>query len=341
MSLVSSYSTLLDARMKKIFPVVQSEVTEEYLKIANKVSWGQYQYVMSGVTGLSMGQIIADGAIPGSDAPIQGYTKTFTQAIFTQRVRLSKMSYYFLFQSKNFAKIDADLKSQVLNLKDAVTHLRNYYLQALVKGGGAAGSTTVTFTPLNGFGGSVVADCSTADGVKYWSASHAREDGGANWSNVATGAFSFANLLTTKSLHSTKKDGRGLPLMSSLDTLVFVKDSAAHYLAQSILATLQSGKYPSATPGTTGTFVDANPIPAYKIETLSNYGGLGLVAADWLAFDSTKKNDNFGFQYVESKGLELSDLREDYVGNNDLIADATVYCQMGANDLRFWMGYVA
>lgn len=341
MSTISSYSTLLDARMKKIFPVVQSEVTEEYLSIANKVSWGQLQYVMSGVTGLSMGQIINDSAIPGSDAPIQGYTKTFTQAIFTQRVRLSKMSYYYLFQSKNFAKIDGDLKRLVINLKDAVTHLRNYYSQALVKGGGAAGSTSVSFTPLNGFSGSVTADCSTADGVKYWSASHLREDGGANWSNVAAGAFSFANLLATYTTHSLKKDGRGLPLMSTLDTLVFIKNSSAHFLAQSILKTLESGKYPSATPGTTGTFVDGNPVPAYKIVTLSNYGGLGLASTDWLAFDSSKKNDDFGFQYIESKPLEISDLREDYVGNNDLISDATAYCQFGANDLRFWMGNVA
>lgn len=341
MSIVNSYSTILDARMKKIFPVVASSVAEEYLSIANKVNWEQQQYVMTGVTGLSMGQIINDGAVPASDAPIQGYTKTFTQAIFTQRVRLSKMAFYYLFKSKNFAKIDADIKSKVLSLKDSVTHLRNYYAQCLVKGGGAAGSTTVAFTPLNGFSGSVTADCSTADGVKYWSASHTREDGGSNWTNVAAGTFSFANLLATRSTHSLKKDGRGLPLMSTLDTLVFIKDSSAHYLAQSIANTLKSGKYPSSTPGTTGTFVDSNPIPAFTIVTLSNYGGNGLVSTDWLAFDSAAKNDNFGFQYVESMPIELTELRNDYVGNNDLVADAIVYCQFGANDLRYWMGYVA
>jgi len=333
MSFVASYSTILDARVKKIYPVVGATVPEEYAKYSNTVTWNQLQYVMTGVTGLGMGQVIADGQIPASDAPIQGNTKTFTQAIFTNRVRLSKQSYYYLFTSKNGAKIDANIKTQVLNLKNSIVHLKNYYAQSALAGGA---STSVSFTPIGGFQGSVTIDTTTADGVAFWSASHTREDGGANWSNTTTGAFSFAGLLAMRALHNQKKDGRGLPMMSQLDTFMFQLNTTAFHLASSIQKTLESGKYPGSNPGTTGSFVDGNPIASFKIIPLAPYGGTGTSSVQWFGFDSTMVNDNYGFQYIESMPLEISDLREDYVGNMDLIMTATVYCQFGAADLRGW-----
>lgn len=333
MSTVASYSTILDARVKKIYPVVKPTVVEEYSKYSNTVSWAQLQYVMTGVTGLAMGQVIADGQVPASDSPIQGYTKTFTQAIFTNRVRLSKQSYYYLFTSKNGAKIDANIKSQVLNLKNSIIHLKNYYAQSILANGA---STSFSFTPIGGFQGSVTVDTTTADTVALWSASHTREDGGTNWSNTTTGAFSFANLLAMRSLHAAKKDARGLPLMSTLDTFMFQDQSTAFFLASSIKKTLESGKYPGATPGTTGSFVDGNPTASFEIIPLTVYGGTGTSSIQWFGFDSTMVNENFGFQYIESMPLDISDLKEDFVGNLDLIMTATLYCQFGAADLRGW-----
>jgi hypothetical protein len=343
MSLVASYANILDARMKKVYSATMSTVEEEYLKIANKVDWAQYQYVLQGVTGLGMGQVIADGQVPASDAPIQGYNKTYTQAIFTQRVRLSAQSYYYLFESKNFAKIDAALKDTVLNLKNAVTHLKNYYSQSMLANGA---STSFNFTPIGGFQGSVSVDTTSIDSVAAWSASHTREDGGANWSDIITGnpAFSFANILAARTQHSVKKDGRGLPFMSSLDTLVVRRGSSAHFLATSIKKTIESGKYPSATPGTSGSFVDAAPTDTFEIVALSPYGGssdsavgTGINATNWFMNDSNFKKDGYGLQYIESKGLDIGSLKEDYVGNLDLIATATCYCQFGFADMRSWM----
>lgn len=340
MSNTAAYSTILDARVKKIYPVVQPTVVEEYAKYSNKVSHQEYQYVMTGVTGLAMGQVIADGQVPASDAPIQGYTKTFTQAIFTNRVRLTKQSYYYLFTSKQGKKIDEKVKAQVLNLKNSIVHLKNFYAQSVLANGQ---STSFSFTPIGGFQGSVTVDTTTADGVALWSAAHTREDGGANWTNiVVSGAttnpvFSFAALLAARSLHAQKKDGRGLPMMSTLDTFMFQDQSTAFFLASSIKGTLASGKYPSATPGSTGTFVDANPTSSFEIIPLMVYGSTGTTSVQWFAFDSKMVNDEFGFQYIESMPLEISDLKEDYVGNLDLIMTATLYCQFGANDLRGWM----
>ena len=65
MSLTASYSTILDARVKKIYPVVAPTVTEEYAKYSNNVTWNQLQYVMTGVTGLFLAVVAtAIGLIP-------------------------------------------------------------------------------------------------------------------------------------------------------------------------------------------------------------------------------------------------------------------------------------
>jgi len=333
MSTTASYSTILDARVKKIVPLVAPSVETEYTKYSNSVTWKQLQYVMTGVTGLSMGQVIADGQVPASDAPIQGNTKTFTQAIFTNRVRLTKQSYYYLFTSGDGKKIDSNIKNQILDLKNSIEHLKNYYAQAILANGA---STSFSFTPIGAFQGTITVDTTTADSVALWSASHTREDGGANWSNTTTGVFSFANLLAMRSLQALKKDARGLPLMSTLDTFMFRDQSTAFFLAQSIKKTLESGKYPGATPGTTGSFVDGNPTGSFAIIGLFPYENLGTSAVQWFGFDSKMVNDKFGFQYIESMPLDISDLKEDYVGNMDLIMTATVYCQFGAFDLRGW-----
>lgn len=329
----TSYSSILDARVKKIYPVVKPSVREEYKDYSNHVTHEEYQYVMTGITGLAMGQVIADGQVPASDSPIQGYTKTFTQAIFTNRVRLSKQAYYYLFKSKQGKKIDENIKTQVLNLKNSIVHLKNYYAQSVLANGA---STSFTFTPIGGFQGSVTVDTTTADGVALWSSSHTREDGGTNWSNTTTGVFSFANLLAMRSLQAAKKDGRGLPLMSSLNTFIFQDASTAFFLASSIKKTLESGKYPGATPGTTGTFVDANPTASFDIVATAVYGGTGTSSVQWFGFDKSMVTADFGFQYIESMPLEISELREDFVGNLDLIMTATLYCQFGASDLRGW-----
>jgi hypothetical protein len=118
---------------------------------------------------------------------------------------------------------------------------------------------------------------------------------------------------------------------------MFQRDSTAYFLAKSLKGTLESGKYPSATPGSTGTFVDAAPTESFKIIPLDIYGGTGTTSVQWFAFDSSKVNAETGFQYIESMPLEVGDLQEDFVGNLDLIMTATLYCQFGASDLRYWM----
>ena len=343
MSTIFDYSAILDNRTKVISPRVSPTVNEEYSQLTHKVDYNQLTYTATGVTGLGMGQVIVDGQIPPSDLPIQGYTKSFNQVIFTERARMSQQSTYFLFNSKDGAKIDAELKTKILSLKNSLTHAKNYYFQSMLAQGA---STSFTFAAINSVAvvAGTVVDTTTADGVAYWSASHLREDGGTNWSNVVTGnpAFSFANLLASRTQHTAKKDGRGLPLIgSTLDTFVFQLNSPAYFLATSVNGTIQSGKYPSATPGTSGSFVDVTPTSSFKVVGLAPYGSTapltGISSTNWFALDSTMINKDTGFQYVQTLPLQIQDWKIDYVGNMDYITTATEYCQFGAADLRYWM----
>jgi hypothetical protein len=233
MSTIFDYSVVLDNRTKVISPRTSPTVPEEYALYTNKVDYNQLTYTTTGITGVGMGQVITDGQIPSSDAPIQGYTKSFNQIIFTARVRLSQQSAYFLFNSKDGAKIDGDIKSKVLNLKNAITHSKNYFMQSLLAQGF---TTSFSFSPINALVQSTVTvvDTTTADGVAYWSAAHTREDGGANWSNLIVSAgttnptFSFAALMASRTNQTAKKDGRGMPLIgSTLDKFMFQLNSPA------------------------------------------------------------------------------------------------------------------
>ena len=342
MSFRANYSTVLNDRMKKIYPVVSPKMVDEFSKYTTKIDWNQYQHTTTGVTGLGMGQVIADGAVPASDAPIQGFTKTFTQGIFTQRIRITKQAFYYLFQAKDAKKIDALIKAKVLSLKDSIQLLQNYYAQSILANGWA---TSFTFTPIGGFQGSVTVDTTGADSVAYWSASHPREDGGTAWSNIVSSGtinpvFSFTALLAARGQQADKKDGRGLPLVGTkLDTFMFQDQSTAFFLATSLKKTLESGKYPSAIPGTTGTFVDGNPTESFEVIGLTRFGSssTGVTSIMWFGFDSAMKNEDYGFKYIESMPLDISPFMEDFSGNMDQISTATLYCQFGASDLRGFM----
>lgn len=337
--------SLLDNRKKVIIPQVSPSVVEEYKTFSNAVSSNEYQYSMLGITGMGMGQIIADGQVPSSDAPIQGFAKTFTQYIFTERIRLSQQETFYMIKNGDGAKLDKTIADQVTNIKNSIVHLKNYIAQTMIANGW---STSVSFTPIGGTTATTL-DTTGADGVAFFSASHPREDGGTAWSNVIVSGttnptFSLTALIAARAQHSLKKDGRGLPLLGSkLGTFMFLENSTAYTLAQSISKTLAAGKYPSALPGGSATVtsstsspVDGNPTDGFEVVGLTNYGGTGVTSAMWFGVDKNMMNDKYGLQYVKSMDLMVSPFVVDQVGNMDYISTATEYATFGGADFRYW-----
>ena len=76
---INDYAVIVNNTLKHIAPKVTPTVRAEYLDFMHKVDSSERIYSDIGVTGLGMAQIIPDGGIGASDAPIQGYSKNYTQ----------------------------------------------------------------------------------------------------------------------------------------------------------------------------------------------------------------------------------------------------------------------
>lgn len=332
---INDYTTIVNNVLKHIAPKVSPTVRPEYLDFMYKVDTSEMTYSDIGVTGLGMGEIITDGGIGSSDAPIQGYSKNYVQMHFTKKVRLTFQTNFFLFESAA-AKIKGSVKSKILEGKNAIEHAKNYLAQSLLSQGF---TTSFTWTPINNVGTPTIISTVGADAVEYWSQVHPREDGGTAWSNVivdgATSSpqFTYSALLAARRLHSLKKDGRGNPLMSQLDTLVCRTGSTTAQYAKTIKATIDKGLAPQQT----NVFNNAPATDTFKIVELAPYDNLGLDGLMWGMFDSKLINEDYGFKYIEALPTRAEPAVVDSLGNQDLVMNFNSLAVMGASDLRGWM----
>ena len=331
---INDYAVIVNNVLKHIAPKVSPTIRSEYLDFMNKIVNNEQTYTDVGVTGLGMAQIIADGGIGASDAPIQGYSKNYVQMHFTKKVRLTFQANFFLFDSAA-SKIKGTVKAKVLEGKNSIEHAKNYLSQSMLAQGFG---TSFTWTPINAVGVSTPVATIGADAVEYWSEAHPREDGGAAWSNVivdgATNSpqFTYSSLMAARRLHSDKKDGRGNPMISDLDTMICRRGSTTAQMAKTIKATIEKGLAPSQT----NVFNNAPATDTFKVIELSPYQNLGLNGLMWGMFDSKMMNEDFGFQYIEALATRAEPAVVDSLGNQDLVMNFNSLAVMGASDLRGW-----
>jgi hypothetical protein len=332
---INDYAVIVNNVLKHVAPKVSPNVRAEYLDFMYKVDNNERIYTDVGVTGLGMAEIIPDGGIGASDAPIQGYSKNYVQMHFTKKVRLTFQTNFFLFESAA-AKIKSSVKSKVLEGKNAIEHAKNYLAQSLLAQGF---NTSFTWTPINNVGTPTPISTIGADAVEYWSQVHPREDGGAAWSNVivdgatASPQFTYSALLAARRLHSLKKDGRGNPLISDLDTLICRRGSTTAQFAKTIKATIDKGLAPQQT----NVFNNAPATDTFKIVEVSPYENLAMDGLMWGMFDSKMVNEDFGFKYIEALPTRAEPAVVDLLGNQDLVMNFNSLAVMGASDLRGWM----
>lgn len=332
---IQDYAVIVNNVLKHVAPKTTANVKPEYLDFMHKVDNNERIYTDVGVTGLGMGEIIPDGGIGASDAPIQGYSKNYVQMHFTKKVRLTFQTNFFLFESAA-AKIKSSVKNKVIEGKNAIEHAKNYLAQSLLSQGF---TTSFTWTPINNVGTPTPISTIGADAVEYWSQVHPREDGGTAWSNVivdgatASPQFTYSALLAARRLHSLKKDGRGNPLISMLDTLVCRKGSATEQFATTIKATIDKGLAPQQT----NLYNNAPATDTFKVVALSPYENLAMDGLMWGMFDSKMMNQDFGFLYIEALPTRAEPAVIDLLGNQDLVLNFNSLAVMGASDLRGWM----
>jgi len=331
---INDYAVIVNNVLKHIAPKVAPTVRPEYLDFMFKVQDDQRIYSDTGVTGLGMAEIIPDGSVGVSDAPIQGFSKNYTQMHFTKKVRLTFQSNFFLFESPA-AKIKGTVKAKVLDGKNAIEHAKNYLAQSLLAQGFG---TSFTWVPINQVGTPTPISTVGADAVAYWDATHPSEDGGPTWSNVIVDVvpspqFTYSSLLAARRQQSLKKDGRQMPLMSNLDTLVCRSGSTTAQYAKTIKGTIDKGLAPQQT----NLFNNAPATDTFKVVELGAYQNLGLDGLMWGMFDSTMMNADYGFLYIEALPTRAEPAVVDLLGNQDLVLNFNSLAVLGASDLRGWM----
>lgn len=331
---IQDYAVIVNNVLKYIAPKVAPTVKSEYLDFMYKVEDNQRIYSDTGVTGLGMAEIIPDGSVGSSDAPIQGFSKNYTQMHFTKKVRLTFQSNFFLFESPA-AKIKGTVKNKVLDGKNAIEHAKNYLAQSLLAQGFG---TSFTWVPINNVGNPTPISTVGADAVPYWSATHPSEDGGPTWSNVIVDTvpspqFTYSSLLAARRQQSLKKDGRQMPLMSTLDTLVCRSGSITAQYAKTIKGTIDKGLAPQQT----NLFNNAPATDTFKVVELGVYQNLGLNGLMWGMFDSSMMTQDYGFMYIEALATRAEPAVIDLLGNQDLVLNFNSLAVLGASDLRGWM----
>lgn len=332
---INDYAVIVNNVLKYVAPKTTANVKAEYLDFMFKVDNNERIYTDIGVTGLGMAEIIPDGGIGASDAPIQGFSKNYVQMHFTKKVRLTFQSNFFLFESAA-AKIKANVKNKVIEGKNAIEHAKNYLAQSLLAQGF---NTSFTWTPINNVGVATPISTLGADAVEYWTTLHPREDGGPVWSNVVldnatySPQFSYSALLAARRGHALKKDGRGNPLISQLDTLVCRAGSQTAQFAKTIKSTIEKGLAPQQT----NLFNNAPATDTFNVVELSPYENLGLTGLAWGMFDSKMVTEDYGFKYIEALPTRAEPAVVDLLGNQDLVLNFNCLAVMGASDLRGWM----
>lgn len=331
---INDYAIIVNNVLKYVAPKTSPTVKAEYMDWMYKVDNNERIYTDIGVTGLGMAEIIPDGGIGASDAPIQGFTKNYVQMHFTKKVRLTFQSNFFLFESAA-AKIKASVKSKVIDGKNAIEHAKNYLTQSLLAQGF---NTSFTWVPINAVGTATPISTLGADAVAYWSLTHPREDGGPVWSNVIVDTvpspqFTYSSLLAARREQALKKDGRGNPLISQLDTLVCRAGSQTAQFAKTIKGTIDKGLAPQQT----NLFNNAPATDTFKVIELSPYENLAMTGLMWGMMDSKMVSQDYGFLYIEALPTRAEPAVVDLLGNQDLVLNFNSLCTFGASDLRGWM----
>jgi hypothetical protein len=167
------------------------------------------------------------------------------------------------------------------------------------------------------------------DGAAPFSASHTREDGGTNWSNIVTGnpVYSYSAMKTANTVSQAILGPVGEILDMNLDTYVFKKNSAAYFKAMEILGAIRRNEIPNSADN------DGSGLMAFKI-IANPYLTDPL---KWWAFDSSKTNGiEYGLQLKQSHPLRMLPADTDYI-TGEIRYKVEEYYDYGFNDMRPWV----
>ena len=287
---LSDAADLIDISIQDIFlkgSEKESRMFEQYMNVESGVT--DYYVKDSSLTGLGYAGRIVDNAAVTAASPVQGFDRTYTQVQYGILMSFSKMMWFFGIKKRNLERITVEARKAVADKREILCADRldnsfstSYSVQDI------SGNYAVTIT-----GG---------DALAFITASHTREDGGTAWSNRVTDGstvnmdFEYDALKAATRTASLVTNPLGKPTNIYLDTLVVSRGQAPEQRAKEILGAINRGWIPGSADR------DAAGVAAYKIISLP---WVTTNTSYWWMFDSSQKNDTYGFQYKESQSISL------------------------------------
>jgi len=315
---------LYDPSIQKMFlktTNLDKEVYKEYFNVETGVE--DLIRKDSSLSGLGEADFVGveNGVITG-ESPVQGYTKSYTQEMLATMLAFTWKDWKFGITKRKMQSVTNELRKAIVRKRERLCaeRINNAFLTSY-SATGIAGARTITTT-----GG---------DGLAAASASHTREDGGSNWSNIVTDSagtvnlpFDYSGLKAAYRTAANIPDPKGNPMELNLDTLVVAKGSNAAFKAREILEAIRKNTIPGSNNN------DGVGVGAFKVIELPRQYMTNTEY--WAMTDSSMKGPEYGFQFLESQPIML-DAPNIVYKTKEIQYTATTAFDLGHNDPRTWV----
>lgn len=316
---IGQASDLVDVSIQNVY-AKSSEPPVDYTKYFNERKTEDQLEKDSSLSGLGEADFVDENGVIISDTPVQGYKKTYTQAMIGTIVPFTFQMWKFGIKKRDLDNAAKELKASVARRKERLCAERiDNFASTSYTSNGQSLSKTITIT-----GG---------DGLAAGTSSHTREDGGTNMNNgVYDGtnynlAFDYAGVKAAYRTAGLMVDPRGNPKIPDLNVLVCKKNSAVHFKAKEIRKAIKDGKIPESFDHDGSGVEDFEIVPLPYITN----------QAYWAMFDSKMMQDEFGFQFVESQPAMLDPVNVVYK-TKEIQTSVTCLFDLGHNDVaRSWV----
>ena len=325
---LSDAADLIDVSIQDIWLKGSDKESRQFEQFFN-VESGVVDYFMkdSSLSGLGYAGRIVENAAVTAQSPVQGYDKTYTQVQFGVLLSFTKFMWVFGIKKRNLTNITDEARKACTDKREQLCADR------------LDNSFSSSYT-VNDISGNYAVTITGGDGLAMISASHTREDGGANWNNRITDGttvnmdFEYDALKAAHRTAALIPNPQGKPTNVGLDTLVVSRGYAVDNRATEILGAINKG-WIAGSADRDGPFATpAGSAPGYKI---IRSPWITTNTLYWWMFDSSMKGPRYGLQYKESQGIELEGPNLVFK-TGEVQYKATMMFDLGHNDPRGWTG---
>jgi len=317
---VLAAANAIDKSVQKYF-LKESTPELQLKKYFNFRTTTDYYDKDAGISGLSEASFTSDNATIKKDVPIETYKKVYTQEQIDIEAPFTYLNWKFAIKKRDVTNIVKSIENALNRKKEklAAERLVNGFSATYSHYDLLSGNRTITIT-----GG---------DSLEAFTTAHTREDGGTNMNNVVYDGttyslpFDYAGYKAAIRTAALMVDPRGNPMPANLDTLVCKKGSSVAFKAKEILGAIKKGLIPESNDN------DGTGVPAFKVIELDYLTS----DAYWYMFDSSRMNDEYGFQFIESEANNVDPVHVNPY-TRGLSWFGHTLCALGHNDVaRSWV----